>query len=335
MPTQNIAQPQIISLAPCDHTTMSPTFLVIGSTGNTSHAVVETLSKLLQNGGPFSQYRILALTGNVKEEVARHLATLPRVQVVDLNWVDITAAWLRENNVIRAFVASHNQPNQFAEESAFYVSALSAHVEYVVRLSATAANVRPDCPAYYPRAHWAIESLLSSPEFEALKWTSLQSNITSQFALRSAVDVVKGYRKTGKQDTLRLMSAEDTPIGFIDSADVGVFAAHLLGEKDLNLHNKAKYVLNGPEDISGRQIVELVERHMGTQVTNVRYKDMSFVDQMAATTQDSKTIILSVKQALESAWEGKCTASTTSKEVLEIAAPKRTPTDVFGTMLGE
>jgi hypothetical protein len=44
---------------------------------------------------------------------------------------------------------------------------------------------------------------------------------------------------------------------------------------------------------------------------------------------------LSIKHAPETAWEGKCTASTTSKEVLELAAPKRTPADVLKTLLEE
>jgi hypothetical protein len=32
------------------------------------------------------------------------------------------------------------------------------------------------------------------------------------------------------------------------------------------VHNKAKYVLNGPEDVTGRQIVKMVEQYIGTQV---------------------------------------------------------------------
>lgn len=43
--------------------------------------------------------------------------------------------------------------------------------------------------------------------------------------------------------------------------DVGVSAGHLLSQDDPNVHNKAKYVLNGPEDITGEQIVGMVEQH--------------------------------------------------------------------------
>lgn len=312
---------------------MTPAILVAGATGNTGRGVVETLSELLQKDGTFDGHKVLALTRDASAPVAQRLAALPSVRVVEINWVDITADWLRQNNVVRAFIASHNQPNQFAEESAFHVAALNAGVEYVVRISTMAANVRPDCPAYYPRTHWAIEALLGAPEFEALKWTSLQPNVFSQFALESAAELVKNYGKTGKQAVLRLMSSENAPVGIIDSNDVGVFAAHLLVEKDLAAHNKAKYVLNGPEDISGRQIVEMAEQYIGTQIKDVHYQDMSFVDQMAAISQESKSVILTIKHALETAWEGKCTASTTSKAVVELAAPKRTPAEVFKSLL--
>ncbi len=312
---------------------MASTILVAGATGNTGRAVVETLSGLLQKSDAFKGHKIIALTRDASGTAAQHLAAFHAVQVVQLNWVDVTPGWLRQNNVVRAFIASHNQPNQFAEESTFHVAALNAGVEYVVRISTTAANVRPDCAAFYPRTHWAIESLLGAPEFAALKWTSLQPNVFSQFVLGPAAELVKSYRQSGKQSVLRLMSSEDAPIGVVDSNDVGVFAAHLLVEKDLAAHNKAKYVLNGPEDISGRQIVNLVEQHLGTQVQDVRYKDMSFIDQMAEKSLESTSVILSIKHALETAWDGKCTAATTSKAVLELAAPQRTPAEVLKALL--
>jgi hypothetical protein len=199
----------------------------------------------------------------------------------------------------RASIAPHTQPNKFAEESTFHLAALEAGVSYIVRISTTAANVRPDCKAYYPRNHWAIEAMLSSPEFKGLQWTSLQANIFSPFYLSPAVELIK----------------------------------HLLSQEDPAVHNNARYVLNGPKDITGNQIVKMIEERIGLQVEDVIYKDMSLIDQVAATTQESKNVILSVKYALETAWEGKCTASTTSKEVLELAPPKRTPADVLELLL--
>ncbi|KAF7555891.1 hypothetical protein G7Z17_g1824 [Cylindrodendrum hubeiense] len=311
---------------------MAPTILVVGATGNTGRGVVETLSELLKTNS-FSGHRILALTRSSSGAAAQQLAKLPNVEVAEQNWVDITADWLRQHNVVRAFIASHNQPNQFAEESTFHLAALNAGVQYVVRVSTTAANVRPDCRAYYPRTHWAIESLLSSPEFQGLQWTSLQPNIFSTQYLYSAAELVKNFRKTGKQDTLVLMASEDAPVGIIDPYEIGLLAARLLTEDDVTPHNKAKYVLNGPEDITGRQIVTMVEQYIGAKVEDVRFNDLSFIDHMAAQSQESKSIILSIKYAAETAWEGKCSVSTTSKEILQIAAPKHTPAEIFKTLL--
>ncbi|KAF4998963.1 hypothetical protein FGRMN_2762 [Fusarium graminum] len=312
---------------------MTSTFLVAGATGNTGRAVVETLSNLIKDNKTFSSFKILALTRSSSGAAAQQLARLPRVQVIEKNWVDITADWLRENHVVRAFIASHNEPHHFAEESTFHLAALNAGVEYVVRISTTAANVRPDCPAYYPRTHWAIETLLSSPEFERLKWSSLQPNVFSQFWLTPAANLIKTFRETGKQETLRLMASEDAPIGIIDSNDVGIFAAHLLVAEDVTPHNKAKYVLNGPEDINGRQIVQLVEEYIGTKVKDVAFKDLSLIDFMTAQSQHNKSVVGSIKHAPETAWAGKCGVSTTSKEVLEIAAPKHSPAEILKTLL--
>ncbi|PQE33314.1 hypothetical protein CJF32_00006608 [Rutstroemia sp. NJR-2017a WRK4] len=311
---------------------MAPTILIVGATGNTGRSVVETLSKSLGTS-TISGHRLLAVTRSSSSPAAQKLAELHGVELVEQNWVDITADWLREHEVARAFIASHNEPTQFAEESTFHLAALRAGVKYVVRISTTAANVKPDCDAYYPRQHWAIETMLSSPEFQNLHWTSLQPNVFTNFWLTPAAELVKKYRETGKQTTLRLMASEDAPVGVIDPDEVGVFAAQLLLQENTAAHNKARYVLNGPEDITGKQIVELVEQYIGTKVENVTYKDTSFIDEWAAATPQSKSLILSVKHAPVTAFEGKATASTTSKEVLELAAPKHTCAEIFKTML--
>ncbi|EGU88514.1 hypothetical protein FOPG_17452 [Fusarium oxysporum f. sp. conglutinans race 2 54008] len=312
---------------------MAPSILIAGPTGNTGRSLVETLSKLLVSSDAFSGWKILALTRSSSGAAAQKLAKLPRVEIMEQNWVNITAGWLREHNVKRAFIAPQSLPNQFAEESTFHVAALNGGVEYVVRISTTFSNVRPDCLAFNARAHWAIEAMLSTPEFERLQWTSIQPNFFAQTALTPAVELINNYRKTGKQSTLRLFPAEDSPLALIDSDDIGILAAHLLFSDDLNVHNKAKYVLNGPEDITGREIVAIIEKHLGTQVEDVVFKDTSTIDQIAAAFPDSEHLILSIKDAVGTAWDGKLIASATSREVLRIAAPKGTPAGVLKRLL--
>ncbi|KXH29422.1 hypothetical protein CSAL01_12655 [Colletotrichum salicis] len=243
-----------------------------GATGNTGRSVVETLSHFVSNSDAPPNIRILALTRSIDSSTAQRLASLPNITFVEKNWVDIDALWLHEQKVSKAFVASHSSPNQFAEESTFHQAALKAGVQYVVRISTTAPNVRPDSNAYYPRAHWAIETMLGSPEFEELKWTSLQPNIFLSLHLYGAVG---------------LIADKDAPVGAIDGDDVGTFAAHLLWDQDPSRYNGKKYILNGPTDVTGQEIVQWVEA------------------------------------APVSLWEGKCPASTTSKEFIEILAPSR------------
>lgn len=214
------------------------------------------------------------------------------------------------------------------------VEALRAGVKYVVRISTTAANVNPDYPAYYPRTHWAIEQLLSQPEFKDLQWTSLQPNVFLSFTLAPAAEFIKEYRKTGKQGKLALMLGADSPTGVVDAFDVGAIAAHLLAQDDTNTYNQKRLVLNGPEDITGEQVVAMVEGYIGAKVKDVKYRDVSPIEQWAdATTTGSKNLIRSIIHAPETAWEGKCKASTTSKEVLELAPPQTNAKQYLAQML--
>ena len=313
----------------------TPAFLIVGATGNSGRGVVETLSKLLGSSQLFSNHRIPALTRSKAGASAQYLAGLRGVEVIEHDWIEITESWLRERNVVRAFIASQAQPSQFADESTFLLNARNAGVQYVVRISTTAANVRPDCPAFYPRNHWAIEAMLSSQEFEALQWSSLQPNIWSSQVVGPAAEYVRKFRKDGQPGKLSLILAKDAPIAPVDAAEVGAFAAHLLVQDDVAEHNRAKYVLNGPEDIKGQDIVKLVEDYVGEEVKDVMFEDMSFLDQWVATTKDSKNVIGSIKKATLTAWEGLCTASTTSKTVLEIAPPKRSVAEVLDSLLAE
>jgi uncharacterized protein YbjT (DUF2867 family) len=261
---------------------MAPKFLIIGATGNTGTGVIDTLPELLKSNSQFSGYTLLVPTRSRDSSAAQRLAKIPMVEVVELNWTEITVEWLRNNEVARAFIASHNLPSQFADESTFFINALNAGVKYVIRISTTAANVKPDCKAYYPRQHWAIETLLSTPEFSALKWTSLQPNVFYPYIIGDAARYVKEYRRTGKYEKFTTAMSPDAPVGAIDASEVGVFAAHLLVEQDPTLHNKKKYILNGPDDLTGEKVVGLVESYIGTKVKEVEYQNLAHIDRMAA-----------------------------------------------------
>lgn len=312
---------------------MAPTILVVGATGNTGKKVVETLPTLLKNSPSLSNHRILCLTRSAQSDAAQKLSKIPGVELAEQNWVNITASWLRDHNVQRVFMASHNFPVQFAEESQFYVNCLRAGVEYVVRISTTANAVRSDSIAYYQRAHWAIEALLDSPAFEKLGWSSLQPHIFLPMALAPAAEFIKEYKKTGKQTKLSLFVNESMPVGLIDPDDVGRAAAHLIASDDISPHNRKRLVLNGPEKITGGQVVELVQKHIGAKVEEVVWNDSSMIEQMAEQSPENKNIILSVKDAATEYWESGIEDAPTSKEILEVCPPKRTAAEVLEELL--
>lgn len=313
-------------------TAIAPTILVVGATGNTGSGLVDTLPHLLSSKPAFKNYRLLALTRSVSSPSAQKIAKIPGVTIEEKDWLDITTDWLRERNVIRMFIASHNEPSHFADEGQLLANALEAGVKYVVRVSTAASIVAPNSPTYYPRTHWAIETMLSQPEFAAMHWTSLRPNLFLGLALFPAVSFIRHVRNTGQQETLRIMLDENAPTGAIDPFDVGVFAAQLLSQDDSTPFNQQRYSLNGPNDITGRQIVDMVEKEIGDKVHKVSYRDTSWVDERAATS-DRKNLMLSIKRALEPLWHGLSKAETTSPEVLKLAPPKGTAEMTLRKML--
>ncbi|KAJ5822720.1 NmrA-like family protein [Penicillium robsamsonii] len=81
----------------------------------------------------------------------------------------------------------------------------------------------------------------------------------------------------------------------------------------------------------------MIKQHISTPVKDISYKDASFIDMVYeykyAVTKESKNVIYSIKWAPETAWEDKCSASTTSPAILKFAAPKRTPADTLKVLL--
>lgn len=314
----------------------APTILVVGATGNTGKAVVSTLSELLPNHPTLSKHRIVALTRSAKSQSAQALSKHAGVQVEEVSCPDITPEWLKERSVQRGFIASHIEPTHFADESTFIRAALDAGVQYLVRISTTAANVKPDSKAYYSCTHWAIEQLLSQPEYsDSMHWSSLQPNGFLPLILSPAVELIKQIRKTGKQEsTLRLVPDEHVKVAPIDPDEVGTVAAHLLAQEGTGKYHRHKLVLNGPEDINGEDIVKMIEERVdGVQITDVSYKDITFFDAMLEHTLYSKHVMGTIKHAPATMWEGKCKAATTTQDVLDLAAPKRTPKQVLDNLL--
>jgi uncharacterized protein YbjT (DUF2867 family) len=314
---------------------MAPTILVIGATGNTGKSVVRHLPKLLESSN--TSYRILGLTRSLKNPASQKLAALPRVEIQEKDWTTIDAAWLRSQEVARVYIAPHNLPHQFVEESALHIALLQAGVKYVVRVSTNVEYIGPTNPVFYGRSHWAIENLLSQPEFTSLQWTSLQPNFFTASYLASAVEWIKVYRQTGNQEEFSMIPAADAAVAMIDPEDVGNVGAHLLSLEDPTAHNHIKYVLSGPKDVTGKQIVDLVEQCVGAKVQDAAFKVTSWLSELVEAGWYPEMALPSILAGCEPLWQGKCSLARTptSKEVMELAPPKRTVGEALKAMLEE
>ena len=117
----------------------------------------------------------------------------------------------------------------------------------------------PISPVFYGRSDWAIENLLSQPDLKSLQWTSLQPKFFTASYLASASNWIKAYQKSGQQEILVMVLAADAAVAMIDPEDVGTVGQHLLALEDTTPHKNARYILSGPEDVTGRDLVKLVE----------------------------------------------------------------------------
>ena len=147
-----------------------------------------------------------------------------------------------------------------------------------------------------------------------------------------ALEFIKEHKKTGEQGTLSLIMDRDSPNALIDSYDVGVFAAHLLATEETDKHNKAKYVLTGPENVAGEDIVKLVEGHIGEPLRDVKYKDFSVIDAWAESMPEQRTLIKAIGRAGGAIWGGSA-LETRSEEVAAVYTPSRTAEQVFEEMV--
>ncbi|KAL7956505.1 NAD(P)-binding protein [Trichoderma compactum] len=249
---------------------MAPAILIIGATGNTGKGVVRGLPPLLKSSS--TKYRIVAITRSLNNSVSKKLAAeMDGVEWIEKDWPDIDVEWLKSQEVVRVFIAPHTLPHHFADESSLCLALLQAGVKYVVRISTFVEIISPTSLTPYGPSHWAIENLLSQPEFVDLQWTSLQQNFFTRHWLGPAIGFIAEYKQTEQQGVLSVLSSEDSPAGLIDPEDIGTVAAHLLALDDVSPHNHGKYVLHCLEDVTGRDIVKIVEDYIGEKVENVTY----------------------------------------------------------------
>ena len=312
---------------------MVPTILVIGSTGNTGKNVMRTLPRLLKRDGV--DQRVLGLTRSLESPSAKSLSEVDGVEMEEKDWTEIDSEWLQSRNVKKVFIAPHNLPNQFTDESGLYLALLRAGVKYVVKISTNTKYVTPTNAVFYGRSHWAIETLLSQPQFQDLHWTSLQPNFYSNMYLASAAEWVNKYKKTGIQEPLKLILGADQAAALVDPEDVGLVGANLLALDDHSLYNGRSFTVSGPEDVTGNDIVRLVEKLAGTRVNDKTFEDKEWIEGLAKSGAYPQKLLSSILAGHDFLWRGDCTLAKTptSKEIIQLARPTRTMKDVITSML--
>ncbi|KAG0733191.1 hypothetical protein G6F57_020542 [Rhizopus arrhizus] len=168
-----------------------------------------------------------------------------------------------------------------------------------------------------------------------MAWTSLQASLFTTVIIGSITDWIKQYQKTGNQGVLKTVLAADVPVGVIDPEEVGKIGAHLLALDDPTPHNQARYILSGPEDITGRRLVETVEQYAGVKVQDVEYKDESWIKYLGTAGGYPEKYLPSILVSCETLWQGECSlsANPTSKEIIELSPPKHTVADVLKAIM--
>lgn len=319
-------------------TSSAPSILLVGATGNTGTSAVEWLSRALSSSAfPTPAHsasatppRILALTRDVNSEASKKLAQLAHVEMVQKDWTEIDSEWLVQSHVFRVYIAHHNPPTQFTDESRFLSACKDAKVEYLVKLSTNSPFVTPDTPMDYARSHWAVEQLLRQPEFSSMPTTILRSNVFVTSFLQSFVDTVKATYQTtntGERPPIRALFSKDAPVAPVDPKETGAAVGALLALPDASTHYGRTYQLSGPSDVTGEEIIRLIEAKLGEKLT-VEYESMDLMNEIVNyVPKDLGTAIrLSATTFL---WKGLCglrnnPLTQSSPELLALNIPRAT-----------
>lgn len=80
------------------------------------------------------------------------------------------------------------------------------------------------------------------------------------------------YQKTRKQTLLVIIPTADAAVVIINPEDIRNIEVHLLALEDTTPHNHAKYILSGPEYITGQSIIRLVKQYADAKVEKTEFK---------------------------------------------------------------
>jgi uncharacterized protein YbjT (DUF2867 family) len=155
-------------------------------------------------------------------------------------------------------VSPPNQKQLECEKAAIDV-AKQEHIAYIVRVSASDANLRSLVP--WAKAHAHIDHHLRA---SGIAWTILKPTAFMQNFLTMTKPISKGFLPQVGGKGL---------VGYIDAQDIGRVAYHVLTEDH---HQRATYYLNGPEALSMKEIASQIGDATGKKVRYVNLPSFAF-----------------------------------------------------------
>ncbi|UEG51653.1 SDR family oxidoreductase [Mucilaginibacter daejeonensis] len=157
------------------------------------------------------------------------------------------------------FLVSPPNEDQLESEKRAIDVARQEQITYIVRVSASDANLRSSVP--WAQAHAHIDHYMRA---SGMPWTILKPTAFMQNFLTMTKPISKGYLPQVGGKGL---------VGYIDAQDIGRVAYHVLTEGD---HKRATYYLNGPEVLNMKDAASTIAKAIGKKVRYVHLPSFAF-----------------------------------------------------------
>ncbi|WP_158829844.1 SDR family oxidoreductase [Mucilaginibacter lacusdianchii] len=157
------------------------------------------------------------------------------------------------------FLVSPPNENQLECETKAINVAKQEQIAYIVRVSASDANLRSSVP--WAKAHAHIDHHLRA---SGIAWTILKPTAFMQNFLTLTKPISKGFLPQVGGKGL---------VGYIDAQDIGRVAYHVLTEAH---HKRATYYLNGPEVLDMKEIASQISNAVGKKIRYINLPSFAF-----------------------------------------------------------
>lgn len=211
-------------------TTLSPTILVTGATGNIGGELVKQLTA---HKVPFR-----AMVRHVKDVEA--LSQIEGVEAVIGDFDDENTVTDALQGIERAFLLTPSTERAETQQKTFVDLASRAGVKHLVKQSQWAADA--NSPVRFLRYHAAVEEKIQE---SGLAYTFLRPNLFMQGLL--------GFRDTIIQQDKFFAAVGEAKISVVDTRDIAAVAAAALTDEG---HTGKTYNLTGPKALSHAEMAE-------------------------------------------------------------------------------